>query len=509
MRRFGFYFCICAIFCGTIPLQWGCGGGPGEGNERFKDGKPLLRIAVGRDLYDGPDSRSFVHGSLNAWESLTYLNERLQPRDWLAESWHMENGGRTWVFRLKEGVTFHDGTPLTQSIVVSNILRYKNHPKYDPHGLYRDLLSVRGIGERGVVFHFGRPYPNFPASINYFGSAIFQPDSFDSKGQFVRFAGTGPYCFETNKDGIIRLKAHSVYWQGRPPFETVEFWFIPDAATRLNALQAGQVDAIVDVGGILPNQLPDLRNSKHITLKNERVATTHYLLFNCQRPPFNSISNRKWVSSTLDRMRLVKFITGEAGIPADSLFTPIAEEWQETFFPVKPPSDRLTAPVAENELSILLHGGTLQRWPYKDIAEAIHAHLLQGGWKARIRIEEAGSFKDSLRKGNFDLALHPFTLMTGDPDIFYTWLSHVSPVAFGHEIKNVNELVSKARYEIDKRQRKHMYRQLQKWVSENSLLLPLYHDVAFYAHRDHIDGLKIDAFFRPNLMEVKTNRVSP
>jgi len=508
MKPLSIYFSLCFVFLvGTI-FSFGCGDGHHSGSQRQKDESSVLRIGVGRDLYDGPDSRSFVHGSLNAWESLTYLDEKLQPRNWLAESWRLEDGGRRWIFQLKKNIPFHDGTLLTKEVVIENILRYKNHPKYDPHGLYRDLLSVRGAGERDVVFHLSTPCPNFPASINYFGSAIFPSGSFDSKGQFTKFTGTGPYRFVMNKDGVIRLKAHSAYWQGKPPFENIEFWYIPDASTRLNALKAGQIDAIVDVGGILPSQLPDLKHSKHITLRSETVATTHYLLFNCQHPPFHSIHNRKWVSSTLDRNQLVQSIIGDAGVASDSIFTPLAEEWQERLFPLTPSFEKPPDLSPEVEISILLHSGTLQRWPYKDIAEAIHAHLLRGGLKAKIRIEEAGSFKESLKKGNFDLVLHPFTLMTGDPDIFFTWLSHVSPVAFGNELKNVSELASKARYEIDKEQRKKMYRQLQKWISENGLLLPLYHDVAFYAHRDHIDGLKIDAFFRPNLMEVKKNKVA-
>ncbi len=507
MKRFQIYLLIWLILLGGIAFLCGCKDDRQTGNQSLKEGASLLRIAVGRDLYDGPDSRSFVHGSLNAWESLTYLDERLQPKDWLAESWQMMDGGRKWVFQLREGILFHDGTTLTQETVVANILRYKNHPKYDPHGLYRDLLSIRPLGKRGVAFHLNAPQPNFPASINYFGSAIFHPDSFDSKNQFVKFTATGPYRFETNKDGVIRLKARSAYWQGKPPFETVEFWHIPDAATRLNALKTGQVDAIVDVGGILPSQLPDLKQSKHILVKNRPVATTHYLLFNCQRPPFKDLSNRKWVFNTLDRMRLVKYMLGEAGLPADSLLTPLAIDWHEGVFPQKPSSSNPPESHPGIEVSILLHSGTLQRWPYKDIAEMIHAHLHQAGLKTKIRIEEAGSFKDSLKKGDFDLALHPFTLMTGDPDIFFTWLNNLSPPAIGYELKKVSGLIAKARHEIDRTRRKSMYAQLQRWVSENCLLLPLYHDVTFYAHRDHVDGLKIDAFFRPNLLEVRKREI--
>ncbi len=93
--------------------------------------------------------------------------------------------------------------------------------------------------------------------------------------------------------------------------------------------------------------------------------------------------------------------------------------------------------------------------------------------------------------------------MTGEPDILFTWLGNVSPVAIGFKLKEVSGLITKGRYEIDLMERKKIYAQLQRWVSANGLFLPLYHDIAFYAHRDSIEGLKIDPLFRPNLTEVR------
>lgn len=503
MRRRVIPLLVWLIFLVGILFFWGCGNDPKTGKGRLKEGVPLLRIAVGRDLYDGPDSRSYVHGSLHVWEGLTYLNERLQPKGWLAESWRMEEGGRKWIFQLKEGVVFHDGSPLTKETVIANILRLRKNPKFDPYGLYKDLLSVEALGLKGVVFQFSQPNPSFPASINYFGSAIFQPSGMDEKGHLVKAVATGPFRFERNKDGVIHLKGHPAYWNGSPFFKTVEFWHIPDAETRIHALQTGQVDAIVDVGGILPYQVPNLKKSERILVKNEPVATTHYLLFNCRRLPFRGLSNRRWVSSTLDRAGLAKFIIGDGGLPADSLFTPLATDWYEKSVQPRVSHEKPSELFTGHEIAILLHSGTLQRWPYKEIAVTLHAHLLKAGLRAEIRIEEAGSFKESLKKGDFDLALHPFTLMTGEPDIFFTWLSNVSPVAIGFKLDEVSGLITKARYEIDQTGRKALYAQLQRWVSENGILLPLYHDIAFYAHRDDIEGLQIDGLFRPSLMEVR------
>lgn len=65
-----------------------------------------LVIGVGRDFYEGPDSRTYLHGSTNTWEALTYLDENLRARPWLAESWQSTDNDRTWIFQLRRNPAY-------------------------------------------------------------------------------------------------------------------------------------------------------------------------------------------------------------------------------------------------------------------------------------------------------------------------------------------------------------------------------------------------------------------
>ncbi len=71
-----------------------------------------LIIGLGRDFHYGPEDRTFLHGSTNVWESLTYLDENLQAVPELAESFSSSEDGTVWTFKIREGVLFHDGEEL-------------------------------------------------------------------------------------------------------------------------------------------------------------------------------------------------------------------------------------------------------------------------------------------------------------------------------------------------------------------------------------------------------------
>jgi peptide/nickel transport system substrate-binding protein len=121
-----------------------------------------LVIGVGRDFFDGPDSRTFLHGSTNTWEALTYLNHNLRAEPWLAESWKEFGGGRLWSFFIRRNIFFHDGSVLTLGDIISSLKRMKENPQYDPTGIYKNVESLEAKGTREIIFRLKEPSPAFP-----------------------------------------------------------------------------------------------------------------------------------------------------------------------------------------------------------------------------------------------------------------------------------------------------------------------------------------------------------
>ena len=456
-----------------------------------------LTIGVGRDFYDGPDSRAYLHGSTNTWEALTYLGPSLEAVPWLARSWRSSDGCRVWTFTLRQGVKFHDGAPLTAGDVVASVRRIAQSPKYDATANFRHLAKVEASGNE-VVFHLKQPAPDFPNQVAYYASPIFKAECFDEQGRIKKFIATGPYKPENVLPGReIVLSRVDDHWLGKPAFEKVFFKFIPDAQTRLMALQAGEIQAVADVGGILPEQVPDLEDWPGVVLKKQEVATTHYALLNCANAPLNTAVARCWLAAVIDPPKLVQALVPGLGVAAKDPYARIARRWA---FGLVQPGPGQKPPAIQRELTILLHGGTLQRWPYLDMAQLIQEQLSRQGLAAQIRIEEPGSYYQSIRQGRFDIALQPNTLMTGDPDFFYAYyLAPGAPASSGWQNKEAFALIEKGRIETGPAVRTKAYRRLEEIFSSEMPLIPLYHEISIYAHRDTVPGFYMDHNFRPDL----------
>lgn len=468
-------------------------------------GVESIVIGVGRDFYEGPDSRTFLHGSTNTWEALTYLDGNMEPVPWLAESWTGSPDGLEWTFRLREEVRFHDGSPLTAVAVAASVDRFRLHPRYDPTGSYRDVVSVTAGPDRSVVFRLRAPSPRFPALVAYYGSPVIAPSGIDPDGRITEFIATGPYRPASIVPGeAVHLAAFEKYWGKPAAHDRVTFRMVPDAQTRIMALMAGDIDAVADVGGILPEQTDLLRDRSDIRLAWVETATTHMMVFNCGKPPFSDVEARKWLASVLDRNRLITLLVGEAGRAASDPYTRRCAAY--VFGLIHPETE--TAPDSvpdslkahDGDVSILLHGGTLQRWPYLDMAQVLQRTLLRHGVTARIDTREAGGFHEAMKSGEFHLAIQPYTLMTGDPDFFYAYfIASEAPRNTGYRDAEADRLVTEARRETDPWRRKEQYRRLSEILARDLPVLPLYDDVTPYAFRLRIGSLEMDHWFRPML----------
>lgn len=476
--------------------------GPAEAGPRgtsvFEKG---LSIGIGRDFYEGSESRAYLHGSTGMWEALTYLNGEMEAVPWLAESWQSGETGRRWLFRLRDNVLFHDGSTLKAAHVEASVRRLMKNPRYDPAGSLSYVEALETSGDREIVFRLSKPVPHFPKLVAYYGSPVFKPDCLDDEGRIKTPIATGPYRLKDVRQGAgVSLSAFKDHWNGPPAYEELSFMTIPDAQTRAMALISGQIGAIADVGGVLPEQWATLERSPNVVVKKTEVATTHLLLFNCAAGPFSSSEARRWVSGIIERDKLISVFAKGAGSPAKDPYTPMARDY--AFGLIKPSRIPMPSDLAghKREITILLHGGTLQRWPYKDMAQAVQAMLRAHSLRVSIRIMEQGGFHDSIKGGRFEMAIQPYTLMTGDPDFFYSyWILSDAPRNCGWRSKEADRLITEARHEPDGNRRIALYRRLQEMLNTEMPILPLYHDAAIYAYRKEINCFRMDHFFKPVL----------
>lgn len=297
---------------------------------------------------------------------------------------------------------------------------------------------------------------------------------------------------------------------GKPKLTKVTFKVIPDPSTRLAALQTGEIQAVADVGGILPEQVPAVKGNDSLVLLSRQVTTSHYLIFNNKKPPFNDRSLRQAVSLFINRPQLVKEVLGGYGEPAETIFTPLAKHLVERGL-WKTDGERARSLAAQalgagrsRRVEFVISAALANRWPYKPIAEILQAQLRDIGLEVEIKLVEAGAWKDALASGEYNITLSPYTLMTGDPDFFFgRWVSSRGQMnvqrGMGYSNPEADRLVETAAAERDPAKRRELYSELQRLVASDVPLCPIYHDVCLYATRKDVQGLKLDPFFKPSL----------
>ena len=497
--RIGGLLLLCVVLFAVCGQMVSCAP---EGNVA-EDG-PALTIGIGRELYYGPDDVAMLHGSTHTWEALTYLDKNLRPRPWLARSWHSEDCGRVWIFELRQGVLFHDGSPFTAQDAAFCIRRIKGNPKYDSVGSYRDLIKVEAVGPLELRFTLGHPCPAFPGLVAQYNSPMIKSGTVDKHGHITRLVATGPFRFKKVVPGYeLLLEAFPKYWGVKPAYRRVNFRLLPDAQTRAMALIAGEIDALADIGAILPEQAEELGRAPGISLKSREVATTHYLVFNCRRIPFSGPTARRWLLGQMGRQQLVRRMAGRVAISAHNTYSRLARDYD--FGLLRWPRPEGTPPPPPGRpLVILLHNATVQRWPYLDLAQAIHQLLAGAGLPAEIRLVESGLYYQAYQKGEFDLAMTPNTLMTGEPDFFYSYyLAGDAPRNPGWRDPAADRLIAAARREMNPAKRRELIRGVERIVNREAPLWPMFYELALYAQGPGVTDFSMDYFFRPDLLNAR------
>jgi peptide/nickel transport system substrate-binding protein len=245
----------------------------------------------------------------------------------LAESYEVSEDGKTVTFKLRQGVTWHDGEPFTSADVqftVMEILR-KVHPR-GPNS-FREVVSIDTPDAHTAVFNLANPAPYMLRALSAYESPMVPKHLLE--GQDPRNSdlatnpvGTGPFKFvEWQKGQYIRLDKNENYWkEGLPYLDRLVGRFIPDASTRTAAMENEEV--MYGAYGAIPNidavRLRDTEGFSVTTDGYSMINPMALIEFNTTIEPFNNAAIRKAVSLAIDREFLIENIWFGYGKPATS-----------------------------------------------------------------------------------------------------------------------------------------------------------------------------------------------
>jgi ABC-type transport system substrate-binding protein len=271
-----------------------------------------------------------VYVMQNIFQSLVTLNENLEIVPELAESWEVQEAGRTYVFHLRRGVQFHDGTPFDAAAVKWNFERLFNPEEAIPLRSYFTAVESVEVVDAHTV-KITQQYPSqsllLPALASYglSGFMLISPSSYKTWGKkdlMLQPSGTGPFKFvKWNQNQVILLERNAQYWRpGLPYLDRLEFRIVKEGVTRVAALQRGEVD----FANRLPVEQVGLvaKDSKIQLLKGPDMALV-FTAFNLQRKPFDDMRVRRALAGYgLNRDEFAKMIFLGQAVPLTSMVPP-------------------------------------------------------------------------------------------------------------------------------------------------------------------------------------------
>lgn len=435
------------------------------------------------------------------YETLVRLDTDLNVIPGLAESWETTDNGTTWLFHLREGVKFHDGTPFNADAVVFSY----SDKAYVRQAVLRPIKTVEAVDNSTVKFVLAKPMP-LPFYLTHVAWPIMSPSCVDSEGNFLGPIGTGPFKYEEHlKDQEIVLVRNDDYWGNESKLEKVIFKIIPEASTRVMALETGEVDMILKVP---ESDVSRLESEDGINLYKKLSTFTDFLQFNCKKAPFDDKDVRQSVAYSIDTEAITTDILKGVGQAAEGRpISPVMMYFDQdlnTYSPDLEKAKTLLSKAGWNDsdgdgirdkngtpLSVTLLVGKGE-WASRhySMAQAIQGELADVGIDTEIKFLEGGAVTQLENAGDFDMILRTGYFVWGSYPKHFSLHSSTYPYSH-YENATYDQLVNAADTAMDEEKQKELYYDLQEFVLEEVPAFYLVHEEKVVATNSYVKGYNI------------------
>ncbi|UQR65875.1 ABC transporter substrate-binding protein [Bradyrhizobium sp. C-145] len=281
-----------------------------------------LEIAGFDPLKVGVYDTSTFTAAAAIFDTLTTLDEKGEAAPKLAVSWTHSDDYKSWTFKLRQGVKFHDGTPFNAQAFKENFDRQKDPANKCRCAFYiTNVKEVLAPDEYTIVYNLTDPSVNLPAVITIQSSnnAIHSPTAWKTKGDDYNRnpVGTGPYILKswTAGDRMV-LEKNPDYWdKGRPYLDRIILKPLPDAQSRFASLQSGEADIIWDDENDADNIMRAQKDSK-LTVHTYKGSGAQVYAFNTKVAPFDDVRVRQALVMAIDRPKMSQAISNGLSRPA-------------------------------------------------------------------------------------------------------------------------------------------------------------------------------------------------
>ena len=267
-----------------------------------------------------PATSGYIFTRMGVAETLVNANADGELTPGLATSWEVSQDGLTWVFALREGVVFHDGSAMTADAVVNalEIARAKPGPLQD--------LPITGIaaGDGAIAVTLSEPMAALPAFLAEYRSQILSPASYAADGTGVAIIGTGPYRITAMEPPLsLDATAFAEYWGNAPHIADVSYSGVSRVETRALMAESGEAEFVF---GLDPASVSRLGMLDDVEVLSVAIPRTLLIKVNAGHPFLAEPDARRALSLAIDRAGIAQAVLRYPE-GADQLFPPSTADW--------------------------------------------------------------------------------------------------------------------------------------------------------------------------------------
>jgi peptide/nickel transport system substrate-binding protein len=429
-----------------------------------------------------------------AVETLVQLDkETLKPKPLLATSWEIPDE-QTYVFTLREGVKFHDGTDFDAEAVKFVFDYILNPDNASPAASYFDRVeSVEVVDDYKVTFHLTEPFAVLLANLDsrgYIMSPTYlqkaTPEELD-----VAPVGTGPFkIVEWVRDDKVVLERFEDYWDGDLPYlDEIVYKITPDPTAKMVALRTGELDII---GTVPATEIEAIKEDEDLVFVEFESTGYRSIYLNCAAPPFNDARLRQVLAWAIDRGELIRLGTLGIGKPAFGPLAPPQWAFDSNFRPYMRDLSKAKELLAEAGVPDGFSFTIKARSSPEEVrvVEVLQQQLAEAGIEMDIVTGEYTAIRSTVIAGDYE-AFYVGWLGGADPDSnmwnsfhsdgWFNWVNYSNP--------EVDRLLDEARATSDIEQRTELYRQAQEIISDEAPMVFLkfpYYAADGQARRTHV-----------------------
>lgn len=486
---------ILVVLASMILLFTGCG----EKNGAKKVKEELIIAQDGEskslDIHQGNDGFSLRANRL-IYSRLVEADENMQIHPGLAESWQQLDD-KTMQFKLRKGIKFHNGDDFTAEDVKFSFERMMNSPRIA--FVLPPIERIDIVDDYTVNIVTKTPFGPLLAHLSHPALGMVSKKLLTENPEALKEKpiGTGSYKFKEwiYGDKLVLEKNEDFYDKNERGLKYIIFKNVVEASNRAIGLETGEIDIATPISSV---DEENIKNNPKLQLLTKPSISYTYIGMNMTKAPLNDIRVRKAINYAIDKQAIIDVILNGNGKIATSPIAPgvfgFTDKTKNYEYNVEKAKELMKEAGYENGFttSILVFSGEANT----QTAEIVQAYLKEIGIDLKIEIVEVSAYWDMTERGVHNLFLGSWGVVTGDADYGLYAMYH-SSVKGGagnrdfYENEKVDELLDKAKTEIDPETRKKLYEEAQILIVNDAPDVMLYNRNLTVGAQKYIKGLGI------------------